>query len=149
MALERTYTIPLRKEWLKAPKYKRAKKTIAALKAFLKRHMKSDNVKLGTHLNLEIWKHGMKNPPGKVRVNVVKDDKNVVTAELYGVAAEEEKKAKRKIKNEAKDKDEAEAKGKGAKVEAELKEAERKEEEPKEEKKLKGAESKEKKTNTD
>ena len=45
--LERTYNVPLRKEFLKVPKYKRAKKAVKALKQFLAKHMKSDNVKIG------------------------------------------------------------------------------------------------------
>ena len=65
MATERTYTIPLRKEWLKSPKYRRAKKAISAVKQFLIKHMKSEDVRLGKYINEEIWKHGIKNPPGK------------------------------------------------------------------------------------
>ena len=95
--MERTYTIPLRREWLKAPRYKRAKRAVNALRRFLQRHMKSEDVRLGTNLNLEIWKHGIKNPPGKVRVNVSKDDKGVVRAELFG-APEEEKTEKQEVK---------------------------------------------------
>jgi large subunit ribosomal protein L31e len=91
MALERTYTIPLRKGWLKASRYRRAKKAVNTVKEFLVRHMKSEDVRLGTHLNLEIWKHGMKNPPSRVKVNVSKDDKGVVRAELFGVKIEEKK----------------------------------------------------------
>jgi len=82
--LERTYTIPLRKEYMKAPKYKRAKKAVNAVKAFLVRHMKSEDVRLGRHLNLEIWKHGIKNPPPRIKITTQKDDKGVVRAELYG-----------------------------------------------------------------
>jgi large subunit ribosomal protein L31e len=96
MALERTYTIPLRKGWLKAARYRRAKKAVNTVKEFLVRHMKSDDVRLGTHLNLEIWKHGMKNPPSRVKVNVSKDDKGVVRAELFGAPKFEEKKAEEK-----------------------------------------------------
>lgn len=90
--LERTYTIPLRKEWLKAQRYKRAKKAIAGLRKFLQKHMKSDNVLLGKHLNLEIWKRGIRNPPSRVKVNVTKDEKGVVKAELFGIKKEEPKK---------------------------------------------------------
>ncbi len=91
MALERTYTIPLRKGWLKAPRYRRAKKAVNTVKEFLVRHMKSEDVRLGTHLNLEIWKHGMQNPPSRVKVNVSKNDKGVVRAELFGAKIEEKK----------------------------------------------------------
>ena len=83
-AVERTYIIPLRKEWLKSPRYRRAKKAVTAVKGFLIKHMKSDDIRLGKHLNEELWKHGIKNPPGKIKVNVLKDDKNVVRAELFG-----------------------------------------------------------------
>ena len=96
MALERTYTIPLRKGWLKAPRYKRAKKAVNTLREFLVRHMKSDDVRLLPELNLEIWKHGMKNPPPRVKVNVVKDDKGVVKAQLFGIKIEEKKPEEKK-----------------------------------------------------
>lgn len=84
VVLERTYNIPLRKEFLKVPRYKRSKKAIAGLRKFLSRHMKSDNIKLGKHLNELIWQHGIRNPPHHVQVTAIKDDQNVVRAELIG-----------------------------------------------------------------
>lgn len=104
--LERTFTIPLRKEWLKAPKYKRAKRTIAAVFAFLERHMKSSDVKLGKYLNLEVWKHGIKNPPSRIRVTAKKDDKGVVVAELVDAPVEkkEDKKAAKKEEQKVEEK---------------------------------------------
>ena len=42
--LERVYNIPLRKEWLKAPRYRRSKKATAALKEFIVKNMKSSNI---------------------------------------------------------------------------------------------------------
>lgn len=89
MAIERTYNIPLRKEFQKAPKYKRAKKAITALKQFLAKHMKTDEVKIGRNLNEFIWNQGIKNPPHHVKVNVVKDDDNIAKAELFGYKYEE------------------------------------------------------------
>jgi large subunit ribosomal protein L31e len=88
--MERVYTVPLRKEFQKAPKYKYASKAMRALKQFLIKHMKSENIKIGKYLNQSIWKNGPKNPPAKVKINVIKDKENVVTAEL--VDAPEEKK---------------------------------------------------------
>jgi len=106
MAIERTYTIPLRKEWRKAARYRRAKKAVNAVRAFLIKHMKADekNVKIGKYLNKELWKHGMKNPPCRVRINVKKDDKGIVNAELVGAPEEKKKKSKEKksIKKETK-----------------------------------------------
>ncbi len=126
MALERTYNVPLRKEFMKAPKYKRAKKAVNAIKKFLNRHMKSDNIKLGKNLNLEIWKHGIKNPPHHVRINAIKGDDGIVKAELEGFEY-------REMTKEEKEKSEKERKKKEAPKEVEKK-AEKKEE-VKEEKK--------------
>jgi large subunit ribosomal protein L31e len=96
--IERTYTIPLRREWLKSVKYKRAKKAVRAIKEFLMRHMKADaeNVKIGRYLNLIVWAHGIKNPPSRVKVNVTKDDKGVVHAEMVGAPVEKKKEEKPK-----------------------------------------------------
>jgi len=94
--MERTYTIPLRKGWLKASRYRRAKKAVNTLREFLVKHMKSEDVRLMPELNLEIWKHGMKNPPSRVKVNVSKDDKGVVRAQLFGKQMVEEKKVEKK-----------------------------------------------------
>lgn len=82
--IERSYTIPLRREFLKVPRYKRAKKATAAVKQFLAKHMKSEDVKVGTSINEKVWENGMRNPPSKVRVQAVKDEKGIVTAELFG-----------------------------------------------------------------
>ena len=94
--LERTYTIPLRREFLKVPKYKRAKKATTAIKQFLSKHMKSDDVRVGTAVNEKVWEHGMRNPPSKVKVQVVKDEKGVVRAELFGAKAVEKKEVSKK-----------------------------------------------------
>ncbi len=94
--MERTYTIPLRREWLKAQRYKRAKKAVRAVRNFLQKHMKSEDVKVGKSINLEIWKHGMKNPPSKIKVNAVKDEKGVVKAELFGISIVQEAKKEKK-----------------------------------------------------
>ncbi len=110
--LERVYNIPLRKEWLKAPKYRRAKKATTALKQFLAKHMKSQDVKIGKYLNEAIWQRGIRNPPHHIKVTVIKDDKGLVKAELVGKSVEEvakkpekpeEKKAKKEKVEEKKE----------------------------------------------
>ena len=53
--------------------------------------MKTEEVLVGHHLNLFIWKHGMQNPPSRVKVNVSKDDKGVVKVELFGAPVEVKK----------------------------------------------------------
>lgn len=107
--LERSYVVPLRREWIKVPRYKRAKKAATGLRAFLVKHMKPEamdpkNVKILKHLNEELWKHGMKNPPHKVKITAVKDDKGIVKAELEGFPIEEEKKGKKKEEPKKKEK---------------------------------------------
>ena len=82
MAEEKIYTIPLRREFLKAPRYKRSKRAISAIRNFLMRHMKAEEVKIGSYLNLEIFKHGRNKPPGKIKVRAVKDKVKVKDREL-------------------------------------------------------------------
>jgi len=82
--MERTYTIPLRREWRKTVRYRRAKKTIRAIREFLIKHMKAEDVKIGKHLNEEVWKNGIRNPPSKIRVNAFKDKEGIVITELFG-----------------------------------------------------------------
>jgi len=96
VTLERAYNVPLRKGWLKAPRYKRSKKAVKTLREFLQRHMKSDNIKLGMYVNEHIWRHGIKNPPHHVKVKAVKYDDGTVKAELEGFEFKEAVKAKPK-----------------------------------------------------
>ena len=93
---------------MKAPSYKRSAKAISAIRKFLIKHMKTEDVKIGKYLNLEIFKHGRKNPPPRVKVKAVKDkikvkDKEVeiVKAELIDAPVEKEER-KQEIKKEEK-----------------------------------------------
>ncbi len=99
--VERVYNIPLRKVYQKAPPHKRAKKAISAIFEFAARHMKSDDVKIGKFLNLKVWERGIRNPPHHVKVNCIKDEKGVVTVELFD-APKEVKKTDDKKKKAAK-----------------------------------------------
>ena len=121
--LERTYNIPLRMETLKAPKYRKAKKAMTAVKEFIVQHMKSSDIKIGRYLNLKIWEHGIKNPPHHVKITATKDDKGKVFVELEGAPKEELKadekkkpaKKEEKIVKEAEFKDKQEEKSEEAK----------------------------------
>ncbi|MBN2142280.1 60S ribosomal protein L31 [Candidatus Woesearchaeota archaeon] len=95
--IERDYVIPLRKGLNQVVAHKKASRVIRDIKAFLLRHTKADEVKLGMHLNLEVWKHGMKNPPSKVKVHVKVAD-GVARAELFGKEFKEAVKAEKKEK---------------------------------------------------
>ena len=95
MAEEKTYIVPLRREFIKAPKWKRTKKAVNALKAYLKKHTKTEDIKIGKHLNKYLWGHGIKNPPSKVKIKVKKEE-NKVMAELPEFPFEEKKKEEKK-----------------------------------------------------
>ncbi|MEK6938664.1 MAG: 50S ribosomal protein L31e [Nanoarchaeota archaeon] len=99
--LERTYNVPLRKGYQKAPNWKRTNKAVNTLKEFLIRHMKSENVKIGKELNDKLWLHGIKNPPHHVKITVTKYEKGLVKAELFGAKKEEAAKAKNKIEKKS------------------------------------------------
>ena len=86
MTIERTYTVPLRSAFSKVPQYYRTNKAMSAPRAFLRRHLKvkDEQIKIGQHLNALIWAHGIRNPPPRVTIHVVKSDAGIVTAELEG-----------------------------------------------------------------
>lgn len=94
--VERTLTINVRKQVMKVPAYRRAKKAVTVVREFLQQHMKSDNVKLGKYLNLKLWEHGIKNPAMRITVVAKKDDKGAVTAELPSIQVRKQKPQKEK-----------------------------------------------------
>lgn len=100
--LERVYAIPLRRETRKVAPYRKSKKAIRAIKEFILRHMKSKEISIGKHLNKKIWEHGIKNPPGKVKVTAAKDDKGKIFVELFG-AKKEAKKEEKKLETAKKE----------------------------------------------
>ena len=97
--IERTYNIPLRKEFLKVAGWRRTEKAVTAAREFLGKHMKSEDVKLSKDLNEKLWEHGIRNPPHHVKVIVTRDEKGVVRAKLFGeterVTSAEKKAAKK------------------------------------------------------
>ncbi|MBW3013335.1 60S ribosomal protein L31 [Candidatus Woesearchaeota archaeon] len=102
-ALERTYNIPLRKEFQKVPSYKKTKRAVKTVREFLLKHMKADEVKLGPELNKRLWANSIKNPPHHIKVTAVKeevDNKQIVRAELEGIKFKTIK-AKAKVEKEA------------------------------------------------
>ena len=104
--MERIYNVPLRKEFMKAPIYKRSEKAITALREFFKRHMKTEEVIIGKYLNQEIWKKGPRHPPHHVSVKAIKEE-NKVKIELVNAPEEKieekEKKTKKDKKTEKKE----------------------------------------------
>ena len=127
VVLERVYNVPLRREFQKVPIYKRTKKAVTALKQYIEKHMKSEDVRIGIHANQLLWKDGIKNPPHHIKVNAVKDDKGTVRVELVELTGrakrEEEKKAALEKAKEAKDKKQADEKKPAAPAPAKKEEA--------------------------
>ncbi len=93
--MERIYVIPLRKEFLKVPRWKRAKKSMKVIREFALRHMKADDVKISNKVNELIWSGGGKDVISKIRVRIRKEDK-VAYVELP------EEKTEKKVEKEKK-----------------------------------------------
>ena len=81
---ERTYTIPLRRVW-GPPRGKRTPRAVRLLRAFVKHHMKVENVEISNEVNEELWARGIRKPPRKITVRLVKDKEGRVI--VYPVTA--------------------------------------------------------------
>ncbi len=133
--MERKYIIPLRKEWLKVPIYKRTSRAVRATKHFLQKHMKVEDVRLGRNLNMALWTNGTRNPPHKIEVFVKKfetKEGDYVRAEVPGKKFEEEDKKVVEQKSKLQEKIESISGQKDTKVSA--KRGEEKKEEKKKDK---------------
>lgn len=80
---EREYIIPLRKVFLKVPRYKRTSKAIKEIKLFIAKHMKvpdrdTSKVKLDVYFNNQFWFRGRRHPPAKIKVKARKEGDNVI-----------------------------------------------------------------------
>jgi large subunit ribosomal protein L31e len=138
VTIEREYVVPLREEWLKVPKYKRANKAVKALKEFMVRHMKVYDrdlrkIKIDILLNNELRFRGMKKPLGKVKVKAIKYENGEVAVKLVNLPKHIEFELARKAKKEAEKLKTEKEKPKEEKIE-EKKEEEKTESEKKEEK---------------
>ena len=90
LTLEREYIVPLRKQWLKVPEYKRASRAVKTLKQFIAKHMKVYDkdlrkIKIEIDLNNEIRFRGMKKPPARIKVKAKKYDDGLVRVELVDI----------------------------------------------------------------
>jgi len=87
VVLEREYIVPLRRKFIKTPKYKRVPKAVKALKQFIVRHMKVEErdlgkVKIDKYLNEELWFRGIGKPAHKIKVKCKKFESGIVKIEL-------------------------------------------------------------------
>jgi len=88
--VEREYVIPLREKCRVVPRYKKTPKAIRTIKEFLVKHMKIYDkdlrkIKIDGYLNEYLWFRGIRHPPHKIKVKVVKeisDEREFVRVEL-------------------------------------------------------------------
>jgi large subunit ribosomal protein L31e len=73
MVEEKFLTINLRKSLVKKQNWRRSKVAVFILKKLLKRHLKTDKIKISQTLNNLIWKRGIKRPKTKIRIKAVKE----------------------------------------------------------------------------
>jgi len=99
MAEERIHVIPLRRAFQKAPIYRRAKRAVNEIRNFISRHMKVDDVRIGSKLNELLWSRGNQNPPAKVKVKTRKIENYAqVELENYPFYEKKEKEGKKEVK---------------------------------------------------
>jgi len=87
---EKIFVINLRRELLRVPRQQKSKRALSTIREYLKRHMKAKEIKIGDSINKEIWSGSDWNPPGKLKIKAIKNDEDVVVAELFGEVFEEE-----------------------------------------------------------
>lgn len=81
MPEERIYVIPLRKA-KSARRQRRTSRAVKIVHEFLRRHMKSEEIKLNQALNRKLWERGAKHHLPRIRVRVVKQDDGSIEAFL-------------------------------------------------------------------
>jgi large subunit ribosomal protein L31e len=79
--MERIYTIPLRNV-KKVPRTIRAPRAIREVRNFLKKHMKTEEVKVDASINEKVWERGIQKIPSKIKVKATKDADGIVEAIL-------------------------------------------------------------------
>ena len=95
---EKVFTIPLRHVF-EGSRLKRAKRAITAVRTFLTKHMKAEDVSVGKSINEAIWARGIQKPPRRVRVHAIKDG-DVIFSELIGVEIKTPSKEQKEKKGE-------------------------------------------------
>ena len=89
---DRTYNVPLGRAWI-YPKQRRSKRAVKILKNFAVKHGESEQVKISEEINELIWDKGIRNPPRKIKVRIVKDKEGLVTVETPKSTKKEETKS--------------------------------------------------------
>lgn len=104
---ERVYTINLSKVVL-TPRSRRSKRAINMIREFAMKHMKSEEVKIDEELNQIVWERGIRRPPRKIRVKIVRDLDGIVRVKPYTEVSEE--KSVEKVEEKVQENEEKEVK---------------------------------------
>ncbi len=72
----RVYTIPLR-EVKNTSRLRRAKRAVSYVQEFIKKHMKTEDVKMSAELNEILWARGIRYVPSSIKVQALKTEKYV------------------------------------------------------------------------
>jgi large subunit ribosomal protein L31e len=79
--MERVYIIPLR-DVKRVPRTIRSPKAMRLVREFLKKHMKSDDIKIDSSVNEKIWERGIQKVPPKIKVKATKEEDGSVSVTL-------------------------------------------------------------------
>ncbi|MEW6294684.1 MAG: 50S ribosomal protein L31e [Candidatus Diapherotrites archaeon] len=155
-----SYIVPLKEVFVKCSRGQRAKKAIAFLKKFIRKHKRVDleSISLSQELNESIWSRGIHNIPRRLEIELLEEEGKVIAflkgekelkewekAKKEKKKAEEEKAKEKAEKEKAeKEKNKDEKEGKGEEKEEKEKERLKKEGEIEEDKERKRMEKKEK-----
>nr|ACF09607.1 ribosomal protein L31e [uncultured marine crenarchaeote AD1000-325-A12] len=77
---DRIYTVPLGRAWV-YPKQRRSKRAVNILREFAIRHGKTEQIKISEEVSEKIWERGIRHPPRRIKVRLVKDKEGLVTVQ--------------------------------------------------------------------
>jgi large subunit ribosomal protein L31e len=79
--MERVYIIPLR-DVKRVPRTIRSPKAVRLVREFLKKHMKSEDIKIDNSVNEKIWERGIQKVQPKIKVKATKEEDGSVSVTL-------------------------------------------------------------------
>lgn len=72
---EKIITINLRKGLKESPRWDRARRATANLRKILRRHTKTEKIKIDPKISEAIWRKSIERPAHKLRLKITKKDK--------------------------------------------------------------------------
>jgi len=133
------YIVPLKEVFVKCPRGQRAKKAIAFLKKFIRKHKRVplESISISQELNESIWERGIHNIPRRLEVELLEEEGRIIAFLKGGKELKEWEKAKKERKKAEEEKAKERAEKEKAEKEKKKDEKEEKEEAKEEEEKEK------------